>query len=299
MRLIYKIKNNKVVSSVLEFFGLMSKNGISAYAVQGAYYVFASIVPFFILVLTILKFTPLDMEFASQKIVESIPGYFQSFGKEIVEQIYTNSNLAMSFSILTLIWTASKGIYVIVDGLNSINGTEKQTTYLKDLIFSILYTVIFVFAVPLLIVVTVFGQSIIDLLMKYIPILNKFATTIALSKLIGSTLVIFVLLILIYKFMPNKKMKFKDIILGSIVSTIAWQIFTYAFSLYVNISLKKASLYGSMNIILIFLFWLYCIYYIIFLGAQLNAMVYNKRTTGTFNGVLHENRNEINLIQNK
>lgn len=298
MKLIYKIKKNKVVRVLFEFLSLMSKNGISAYSVQGAYYVFASTVPFLILILTILKYTPLDMNFASQKIVETLPAYFQSFGKDIVEQIYTNSNLAMSFSIITLIWTASKGIYVIVDGLNIINNTEKHTSYIKDLIFSILYTLIFAFAVPVLIVVAVFGQSIMDLLMKYIPILNKFQTTLVLSKFIGSTMIIFLLLILIYKFMPNKKMKLKDIILGTLVSTMIWQLFTYAFSLYVDISLKNASLYGGMNIILIFLFWLYCTYYIIFVGAQINAMAYNKRTTGKYDGVIHQNINEINLIQN-
>ena len=297
--IVNKITSNVLVKNLIDFFKLVSKSKVSAFAVQGAYYVFASLVPFLILILTILRFTPFDMKFASQQIVNGIPEYFQGFALGVVDQIYNNSSLAMSFSILTLIWTASKGIYVIVDGFNSIYNTTKKTSYIKDLLYSLLYTVIFVLAVPVLIIVTVFGQAIIDFLIKYIPIINRFQNTIVIGKALGSTAIIFLLLFVMYKFMPNKKLKVKDIFVGTIISTIAWQIFTYAFSLYVNISLSKASIYGSMNIILILLFWLYCIYFIIFAGAQINAMMNNKRCFGNVMGIVHENSDEVNLIFNK
>lgn len=275
-KIIDKVLSNKIVKVGIDFFSLASKNGISQLSVQGAYYVFASLVPFLILLLTMLRYTPLDFEFATKMILEGVPVYFQGFAKDIVKQIYNNSNFAMSFSVIILLWTASKGIYVIIDGFNIINKTQKKTSYFKDLVFSLLYTLIFILAIPVLVIVTIFGQTIIGTLVDFIPLINKFQFVIFITRILGSTMIIFLLLFVMYKFLPTIKMKVKDILLGTLIATISWQIFSYMFSIYVDISLQKASLYGSMSIILILLFWLYCVYFIIFTGAQINYMVYNK-----------------------
>lgn len=276
-KFINKLKENYFISIIIEFFSLVSKNNISQLSIQGAYYVFASLVPFLILLLTLLKFTPLDFNFATKMIVEGVPPYFQSFAYDMVNQVYNNSNFVMSFSILILLVTASKGIYIIIQGFNVINNVDSKSSFFKHFLFSLLYTLIFIFAIPIIVILTIFGQSIIELLINIVPFISDFQLTIVIMRLLGSTLLIFILLLIMYKFLPSIKMKFKDILLGTLIATICWQLFSYLFSIYVNFSLKNASLYGSMSIMLILLFWLYGIYYIIFIGAQINAMIYNKR----------------------
>lgn len=276
-KLLLSIKKQKVVVSLIEFLDLVNENNLSQLSAQGAYFIFASLVPFLILLLTLLRFSPFDFKCATKLITESVPEYFRSFSLDIISQIYKNADFAFSLSIITLLWTSSKGIYVLIDGFNIINKTRKKTTYFKNLFFSSLYTLMFIIFFPLLVLITVFGQSIITLLIDFLPVLNKVKLLIFFSKFIISTLVIFAVLCFIYKFFSNIKFKFKEVIFGSLFSTLVWQIFSFLFGMYVDFSLKNANIYGSMSIILILLFWLYWLYFIIFVGAQINYFLHYRK----------------------
>lgn len=276
-KLLSSIKNQKIFTFLVDFLDLINENNLSQLSAQGAYFIFASLVPFLILLLTMLRFSPFDLEFATKLILESVPNYFKDFSLDIIRQIYKNANFAFSFSIIILLWTSSKGIYVLIDGFNIINKTRKKTTYFKNLFFSTIYTLIFIIFLPLLILVTIFGQTMISFLIDFLPILSQFKLIIVFFKFIISSLLILFVLIFIYKFLSNVKYRFKDVLYGSLFSMFMWQLFSFLFGLYVEFSLRNANVYGSMSIILILLFWLYWLYFIIFLGAQINYFIYCKK----------------------
>jgi membrane protein len=58
---------------------------------------------------------------------------------------------------------------------------------------------------------------------------------------------------------------------GSLFATVVWLSASAAFSLYVSNFANYDKLYGSLGAVIILLFWLYISFYIVLIGAEINA----------------------------
>ena len=82
----------------------------------------------------------------------------------------------------------------------------------------------------------------------------------------------FVTFSLIYKYVPNKKLKYKNIRVGALFATIGWIITSLLFSLYVNNFGNYEKVYGSLGGMIALISWLYISTIIIMIGGELNAI---------------------------
>jgi membrane protein len=74
---------------------------------------------------------------------------------------------------------------------------------------------------------------------------------------------------MIYTFVPSAKMTFVYQIPGAVFSAVVWYIFSWLFSLYVDLS-GYFSVYGSIATLMIMMIWLYFCIYIFMIGAFIN-----------------------------
>ncbi len=81
---------------------------------------------------------------------------------------------------------------------------------------------------------------------------------------IGVTTFIFVL---IFKMLPEAKIKSKDVIVGAIVTTVLFLVGQWGISVYFGLS-NVGSVYGVAAFLAIFLTWIYYSAIIIFVGAE-------------------------------
>jgi membrane protein len=87
-------------------------------------------------------------------------------------------------------------------------------------------------------------------------------------------LALFVLftLSLLYRYGPcRRSAKWHWVTVGSLFATVAWLLASAAFSLYVSHFANYDRIYGSLGAVIILLFWLYISFYIVLLGAEINA----------------------------
>lgn len=262
----------RIKQAILVFLNRQSENGISSLAAQGAYYMLVSIVPMMILILTVLRYTLLDIDQAKTMLIENVPYYFQPYLAKIVEQIYQNAGLVLSFSAVMLLWSASKGVYILVDGCHMIFDQVKDRPYWKTAALALGYTAILVIAVPVLMAVTIFGGSLLSLLFQFVPALKEAWFLFVMLRLVFSAGVIFAILCLLYRFAAGVKLKFSHLAIGALTATILWQIFSYAFGFYVQTTVKQSSVYGGLNVILMIMLWFYSSIYIFFIGCQIVQM---------------------------
>ena len=92
------------------------------------------------------------------------------------------------------------------------------------------------------------------------------------------SLITLILLMLIYIFVPNKKVSFKSAFVGGIIAVI---IFSFLRKLFTFIILKSAAyriLYGALAIIPIFLVWVYIAWAVVIFGAVITAALDEFRT---------------------
>lgn len=110
---------------------------------------------------------------------------------------------------------------------------------------------------------------------KFAAILNPLVTQ--LLNIVPYVLIIFVLTML-YKFMPNVKVKFWNALIGGAVAGIALQLFQLLYmsgQLWIS---KYNAIYGTFAAIPLLLLWLQLSWYIVLIGAQLSYASQNVRT---------------------
>ena len=86
--------------------------------------------------------------------------------------------------------------------------------------------------------------------------------------------------LLIYKFLPNRRDKFRKQIPGAVFTALGWMVISWIFSVYVDVFQGFSSMYGSLTTIVLIMLWMYFCMYSILLGGELNIEMYDKLFTG-------------------
>ena len=63
---------------------------------------------------------------------------------------------------------------------------------------------------------------------------------------------------------------------GVLISSLAWSIFSLAFSMYLDIALAASNMYGSLTMIVFIMIWMYFCMWILLIGAEINAYFEDK-----------------------
>jgi membrane protein len=87
-----------------------------------------------------------------------------------------------------------------------------------------------------------------------------------------ATMLIFMLIVgLVFYFVPNAKVRFKDVWLGAILTGLLWRGALVGFSLYVRDMSRFTSVHGSIATVVVFLLWVYVSAVILLYGAEVTA----------------------------
>ncbi|MGZ8400831.1 MAG: YihY/virulence factor BrkB family protein, partial [Methyloceanibacter sp.] len=85
-------------------------------------------------------------------------------------------------------------------------------------------------------------------------------------------LIVLLFLSLLYRYGPcRRSAKWRWVTVGSLFATIIWLIASAGFSFYVSNFAHYDRTYGSLGAVIVLLFWLYISFYIVLLGAEINA----------------------------
>lgn len=162
----------KVVETIKGFINSMNKNHTTAYAAQAAYFLILSFIPFMLLLMTSVKYTPLTRDEVIQAVMQVCPENFDSFIRGIVNEVYEKSLGVVPVSAVIAMWSAGKGIQALTNGFNCIYQVEETRNYLMTRIRSVFYTLAFMLAIVLTLTLQVFGNSLQRELSRHLPFLD-------------------------------------------------------------------------------------------------------------------------------
>ena len=127
---------------------------------MSAFFILLSLFPFMIFLLTLAKYLPFTKEDIQYILTEFISFERNSLIISVINEIYRKTSTSVfTISILTLLWSSSKGIYSIVKGLNSVYDIEDNRNYFVLRCFSLLYTVLFAIVLVIMLLLWVFGNQ--------------------------------------------------------------------------------------------------------------------------------------------
>ncbi|MEM7624490.1 MAG: YhjD/YihY/BrkB family envelope integrity protein [Planctomycetota bacterium] len=81
------------------------------------------------------------------------------------------------------------------------------------------------------------------------------------------------LLVLIYKLLPNAKVNFRAALIGGLVAAILWEASKWSFRLYVDRAVGYSALYGSLGLVPLFLLWIYLTWLVILFGLEISYVI--------------------------
>ena len=180
------------------------------------------------------------------------------------------TNLAAIISLGVTLFGATTIFSVLQSSLNviwHIKPIPKKgwLKFLKNRLLS--FSIILVLAFLLLVTFTItnFITNFTDRIMAdFQDVALVFVKIIGTIINIGVTTFIFVL---IFKMLPDAKIKSKDVIVGAIVTTVLFLVGQWGISVYFGLS-NLGSVYGVAAFLAIFLTWIYYSAIIIFVGAE-------------------------------
>ena len=274
-----KINFKEKYKMVQKIFDNMREDHVSEFSAQCSYYTILSFIPFVILLITLIQYTNIDQQTLFDVIAKIVPSSMNEFVLGIVREVYSKSIGTISISIIFTLWSAGKGLFALMKGLHSvynINGEkEKSVIYLR--LMSIIETVIFIVLIMLGLVLLVFGNSLKSIVQNHFGIFENFNTFLQILTELGFIFATFIVFLLLYKFMPKHKVTFKSQLPGAIFGAIALNVISFVFSKYLYIFKGFSITYGSLTTLMLIMMWTYSCFYTLFLGAELNKVVKNKK----------------------
>lgn len=269
------LKLISLIGSVIE---KAQKDHVTAFSAQAAFFTILSFFPFLIVVLSLMRFFPLTpqdlINLASTYLPDqySIPiiALVKSFNKAL-------TTTYMSITIITLLWAASKAVLSLMTGLNTIHEIPEKRNYFYLRFISTIYIALFAVAVLFGMVLLLFGNSLLVQLYRFQPILENQHMFFATIRFLLAFLTFLIVFIVIYRFLPSKNFKIKEVFPGALFSSIGWMILSFVFSIYFdNFSIYNL-MYGSLTGILLTIFWLYFCMMFLFIGAEINRYFIAKK----------------------
>ncbi|MCH3965864.1 MAG: YihY/virulence factor BrkB family protein [Clostridium sp.] len=254
------------------------KDDIMALSSQLAYSLIFSFFPFLIFVISIIGYIPLESGDVLTMLNGILPSDILNLIDDTVINIVDTKNSRILFlSLIFTIWTASSGFQAVIRGLNMAYNLEENRSILKLYIVSILCTLGFIVIIFITGVLLVFGRLLGEFLVYRLQLPGEFNFAWNILRYIVMLLAINVIFAAVYKYTPNIKLKWREVILGTCVSTISLVLVSICFAFYVNNFSNYSVIYGSIGAVIVLLTWLFILSNIIIIGGEINAIMYRKR----------------------
>lgn len=265
-------KNDKgALHLALGFMERMRKDHVSAYAAQAAYFLIMSFIPFVLFLTAIVQYTPLTYREVRQAIMSVVPENLQGFVLNIVAEVFSKSAAVLPLSALVALWSSGKGMQALINGLNTIYHVKETRNWLVNRIYSMFYMFLFVLALIASLLLLVMGNRIHVLISGYVPFLGNMIGRILGAKTFLVFVMLFLVFLVLYRYLPNRRASLKSQIPGAFLTAVAWSVFSYLFSLYFTFFPDFSIMYGSLSTLILVMVWLYFCMNLLLYGAEINA----------------------------
>lgn len=261
----------KIIGNVKSFMDKCKRDKINAYSAQSAFFIILSIIPFLMVFSSMLQYTSITKGMLFQIIERVMPQYVSPFLISLVDEVYSRSVGIISITAVVAIWSAAKGVQYMTDGLNSVNDLEETRNWFVLRFWAVIYTIVFLVAILITLLVLVFGNSIRHLAMNYFPFITNLVDILARFR--GLWMLVFLIFFfdVIFTALPNRKLTLRSQLPGAAICAVAWYLFSFGLSVYVDY-FNGFSMYGSLTTIALIMLWLYFCMYIMMMSAEVNVI---------------------------
>ena len=252
---------------------LVSGNDLT-HAAAISFYALLSLFPFLLLAISMLGSIAADDE-DRLAVLGFVFRYFPTRLDFVTTQLDAFQQLRLQVGVaggLALLW-ASLGVFgAITSAVNQAWGVEKERSFFKHRLVSFLMLVasggVMLVALVLVSAVEVaeaswFGEMLgrVEWLRALQSLTAAYSATILLVLAVG----------LLFYFIPNAKIRFRDVWVGAVLTGVLWRLAFDGFSWLIGGSGRLALIHGSIAAVVVFLLWIYVSSVILMYGVEFTA----------------------------
>ena len=257
----------KIFRFIFEFFRRFTKHDILGMAAKAAYYLLISFFPLSILLISVIAANGAAMfEYIMPASVLVI--------LEDILKIKPQRGLTI-ISIIITIWSASRSIWALMNGIYVIHTGHQRGRLKKGRIRAFFYVILLAAATVTLVSLTFISTYAEALFAEYFSGITL--PLIKIGRIAAVIGIMFCFSASLYIITPGVEVKIRDVFIGSLVTSIGWVGATLAFEIYMKMFNNYSLLYGSIGAFLGLALWLFIVTIVLFCGAELNEMLRGAR----------------------
>ena len=251
-----------------------------------AFYTLFSLAPVLIVAVSVTGFV-FGEQTAQREIVRQFQGLIGAQGATAIETIIQNTNqpalgvFATTLGLLAILLGASGAFIELQDALNTIWKVDTRTNsfwmvVLRQRVFSLGLVVATGFLLLTSLVVTAGLSAAETFASNLLPVSGLLLESINLVFSFGMITILFAI---IFKFVPDTTISWRDVRMGAAVTSLLFTVGKVLIGLYLGHS-ALTSVYGAAGSLVVFLTWIYYSAQILLFGAELThvyALKYGSR----------------------
>jgi membrane protein len=243
-----------------------------------AFYAVTSIAPVLLIVIAVAGLA-FGREAAENAIREQLSGLMGPQTADLVQGAVANASgkssgiLAATIGIITLLATASGVFGEMQSALNAIWKEKPTGTTLSRLVRARAASLGLVVVLGFLLMISLVVSAALRAFGNYLNAVLPFGQLIlsSLNVLVSLVLISF-LFAAIYKVLPDRRLRWRDVILGAVITAILFTIGKALIGWYIGSS-AVASTYGAAGALIVLLLWVYYSAQIFLLGAEFTKII--------------------------
>lgn len=249
------------------------KNQLSSHASAAAFYFLLSIGPLILVVVSILNTSLVNYP----ELTSELFSFFAEFNKELDEDFFRRigileTQVAVSgLGLLGVLWTSR----LIISSIQSAFGVIFPSERSRSFVWSNLLSLILVPGVLILLLLSTLVNVVLrflhDKLEDFFWLIQVYDLLLSLSGFVVPLALVFGLVFIFYRFLPLSKPKTWHAALGAGLCTLSVHGLKLAFLQFVSLA-SYNYVYGSLGAVIFLLLWVYLLFLLFFLFAQLVEM---------------------------
>lgn len=247
---------------------------ISVYAASAGFFMILAMFPTLLLLLGLLRYTGMEVESLTGLLEGFLPQALVPNARRLIGNAYRNSTgVLLSLSAVTALWSAGRGLYGLLQGLNRVYEVEETRGYFATRWLSIRYTLGFLVVLVLTLVLQVFSHVFKAITAEgFFGWLLTEVVDLRFFVLLGIQTFLFAAMFVV---LPNRDNTFRGSLPGALGASLGWMAFSKLYSVYVQYFSSYSNIYGSVYAVALSMLWLYCCVTILFYGGLLNRILEN------------------------
>lgn len=249
---------------------ILSKKELSILPGQLAFFFVLSVIPILMLIFLTANWLNLSYDIITNFVKES----FSRDIAEFITPLISGKTIDFKFVVFIIIafFIATNGAHSVIITSNTVFNIPNSKV-LPRRIKSVILTFIMITLMIFVLLVPVFGQSLLNLADFFgvqNEVLQLFHAILPYIKWPISMFIIFFFIKVIYTIAPDAQIPSKYVNRGAIFTTVFWMISSFLYSYYISNIARYDLFYGSLSSLIILMLWFYLMAYIFVVGLAIN-----------------------------